>query len=389
MAFSRPSIAAKWTARGVVLACIAGASFSYVNLDKTLTLDVDGQQSTVSVFGRTVKDVLGSSQVKLAQGDQVFPAVGARVDNGDTVVVRTAKQIEVEIDGKREVLTSTAATVGEILDELGTRATGAEVSASRSDFVGRSVLRISTQKEVTVSIDGQTMTTVTAFETVRDLLLDMGVVLEEGDTVSPSLDTVLEDGMDVTVSRSGAAAETVTETLKFKTIERKDPTLLKGEKVVVQAGRVGKAVTTYDLSTLDGKESDRVVIARSIVVKPQDEIISIGTLDVANPATKVLSASESKAIAKAMVASRGWDDSQFTCLDKLWTRESNWRVTANNASSGAYGIAQAMPGSKMASVGADWRTNAKTQITWGLGYISGRYGTPCNAWAHSQARGWY
>ena len=73
---------------------------------------------------------------------------------------------------------------------------------------------------------------------------------------------------------------------------------------------------------------------------------------------------------------------------KLWNRESGWRTTAQN-SSGAYGIPQALPGSKMASAGADWRTNAATQIKWGLGYISGRYGTPCGAWGHSQSTGWY
>ena len=65
-----------------------------------------------------------------------------------------------------------------------------------------------------------------------------------------------------------------------------------------------------------------------------------------------------------------------------------WRVNAAN-SSGAYGIPQALPGSKMASAGADWQTNPATQIAWGLGYIAGRYGTPCGAWDHSESNGWY
>lgn len=80
---------------------------------------------------------------------------------------------------------------------------------------------------------------------------------------------------------------------------------------------------------------------------------------------------------------------QFRCLDALWMRESGWRWSAQNPSSGAYGIPQALPGSKMASAGSDWRTNPITQIRWGLGYIGSRYGTPCAAWAHSQANGWY
>ena len=90
-----------------------------------------------------------------------------------------------------------------------------------------------------------------------------------------------------------------------------------------------------------------------------------------------------------MVADRGWSSGQFTCLDSLWTRESNWNPTADNPTSSAYGIPQALPGSKMASAGADWRTNPATQISWGLGYIADRYGDPCGAWNHFQARNWY
>ena len=100
-----------------------------------------------------------------------------------------------------------------------------------------------------------------------------------------------------------------------------------------------------------------------------------------------------RAGAKAYAASRlpayGWGSDQFRCLDLLWTRESGWRADAYNASSGAYGIPQSLPGSKMASAGADWRTNAATQIDWGLGYIDARYGSPCGAWAHSEAYNWY
>lgn len=102
-----------------------------------------------------------------------------------------------------------------------------------------------------------------------------------------------------------------------------------------------------------------------------------------------VSPGSAQAIAQSMMASRyGWGNDQFQCLVNLWNRESGWSTTAGNPS-GAYGIPQALPGSKMASAGADWQTSASTQIAWGLGYISGSYGTPCNAWAHSQSTGWY
>ncbi|MBC7441107.1 MAG: hypothetical protein H7311_01025 [Ramlibacter sp.] len=96
-----------------------------------------------------------------------------------------------------------------------------------------------------------------------------------------------------------------------------------------------------------------------------------------------------RATARAMAASNyGWGDSEFSCLNQLWERESGWSYTAYNPS-GATGIPQALPGSKMATAGSDWATNATTQIAWGLGYISAGYSTPCSAWAHSEANNWY
>ncbi len=100
------------------------------------------------------------------------------------------------------------------------------------------------------------------------------------------------------------------------------------------------------------------------------------------------SAGEAQSIAHGMLGGYGWGEDQFGCLVSLWNRESGWNVHAGNAS-GAYGIPQALPGSKMASAGADWADNAATQIAWGFGYISGRYGNPCGAWAHSESTGWY
>lgn len=107
-----------------------------------------------------------------------------------------------------------------------------------------------------------------------------------------------------------------------------------------------------------------------------------------------------KQMALTQVLAKGWQQSEFdNCLVPLWEKESNWRVNALNPKFSpsnpptpefqAYGIVQAAPGSKMATAGPDWLTNPNTQITWGIGYIEDRYGTPCGAWAHSGAFGWY
>jgi len=108
----------------------------------------------------------------------------------------------------------------------------------------------------------------------------------------------------------------------------------------------------------------------------------------AAPAVATPDPGSAKAIALQMVTARGWGNDQYSCLVSLWNRESSWNVSAYNPS-GAYGIPQALPGSKMASAGADWQTNPATQITWGLNYISGVYGTPCGAWGHSESYNWY
>ena len=115
-----------------------------------------------------------------------------------------------------------------------------------------------------------------------------------------------------------------------------------------------------------------------------------GRTAAAVPAAAVPAASGSlRQIAQAMLGSFGWSSSQVSCLDPLWEHESRWNVTAANPGSGAFGIPQALPGSRMASAGPGWQTSAATQIRWGLRYIRDTYGSPCPAWSHEQAAGWY
>ena len=102
------------------------------------------------------------------------------------------------------------------------------------------------------------------------------------------------------------------------------------------------------------------------------------------PSNTVYSGGSARGYAQSVLSA-----DQFGCLDSLFAKESGWNAHAMNPSSGAYGIPQALPGSKMASAGADWQTNPVTQVKWGLGYIASRYGTPCAAWGHSQSVGWY
>jgi hypothetical protein len=150
-------------------------------------------------------------------------------------------------------------------------------------------------------------------------------------------------------------------------------------------------IQVYDLENADPEQTygyastQRISFARggfNIVTGDDAAGMFVETADLPTPGT-------AKAYAYQVLQSMGFGEDQYSCLVKLWDRESNWRVQASNSNSGAYGIPQALPGSKMASEGADWMTNPETQIRWGAKYIRGRYGSPCGALAHSDKIGWY
>ena len=143
-----------------------------------------------------------------------------------------------------------------------------------------------------------------------------------------------------------------------------------------------------DKAAADKAAADKAAAAKSAQAAPQ--ATTAPKASAAPTQAAPANPTGSQAIARDMMSSKyGWGSDQLSCLVKLWDKESGWNVNAYNASSGATGIPQALPGSKMASAGSDWKTNATTQISWGLGYIKTTYGTPCAAWAKSQAVGWY
>jgi hypothetical protein len=153
------------------------------------------------------------------------------------------------------------------------------------------------------------------------------------------------------------------------------------------------ASAAVDTAALTASRDDLVTRSdrRDAADPAKVDVLDVGGASAANAMTRTedLSDEDPRTIARALLAEFGFSESQFGCLDSLWERESHWNVYADNPSSSAYGIPQALPGSKMASAGADWATNPVTQIRWGLGYIEDRYGSPCGAWGHSQSHGWY
>ncbi len=265
---------------------------------------------------------------------------------------------------------------------------------------------------VELVVDGESRQVTTSAVTVAELLDEVGVVVDHDDIVSLPLASPVLAGMTVEVTTVETVDEHVTETDEYRTVEEEDDSLPRGERRVVTEGVDGITAATFRVTTTGGEETARELVARAVVSERVDEVVRVGTAEPVAPrrssaptsgtsgsggsggsdggsSAPAVTGGDPKAIAAEMVAARGWGSDQFSCLDTLWERESNWNPTAQNPSSGAYGIPQSLPGSKMASVGSDWRTNPATQITWGLNYISGRYGTPCGALAHSNSVGWY
>jgi hypothetical protein len=162
-------------------------------------------------------------------------------------------------------------------------------------------------------------------------------------------------------------------------------TIVDPSAAFAELSRANAATTSHP--TRDANQSVTVATSHDLSFSRTD--FTTSRIRATAPAAGLPDPGTAKAIGYTLVIARGWDVGQYDCLVALFDRESHWNVYSSNSVSGAYGIPQALPGSKMASVGADWQTNPATQITWGLNYIAGRYGDPCGAWASSQARGWY
>jgi uncharacterized protein YabE (DUF348 family) len=377
-------------AQVLALTLVAGATTAFAGLHKTVTVEVDGSTVEVTAFGRTVGQVLAAGDITVGDQDLVAPGLTEAVGDGAQIVVRHGRELAVEVDGEERTVWTTALTVGEAVEGLGLRDDQTMLSASRSASLTRAdVLRVSTQKTLHLAVDGQVIDGVTSAGTVRDALREIGLVLHEGDRVSVPLDATATDGLVVLVTRAATTGETVTEVVPFEEQLVEDSALVTGTRKVQTPGRAGVRTTTYSTATVGGAVVDRQVIASAVTVEPVTQVVRVGTMELSGGVDVSVSPGSSQEIGKQLAAARGWGDDQFACLLQLWNKESGWRVDAENRSSGAYGIPQSLPGSKMASVGADWRTNPATQITWGLNYIGGRYGNPCGAWSASQAKGWY
>lgn len=388
-------------AASIAVLGIAGAGVA--NAHTTVLLEVDGVSRPVATWDNSVMGILRSANVSLGQYDQVDPAPGTKVSAWDTIVVSRAREVKIQTkDGPKKIWT-TAKSVDDILGEV--RA-DAYIPAQRS--MPRELVDpiAPPGTPVIVKADGEETTV------ILERTFDVARVLERAGVEVSAIDRVHmrhapNGDIQLIVERVTRGTVTETEEVEYEVIEEETDELAEGKRSVETEGVTGERTIIRYQQSIDGNLIVDTEISNEITTEPVNEVVLVGTADPDELAARLrsqgqyvdavgdpipmgtYSGEDPRGIGQRMVADRGWGADQFGCLLTLWNRESHWNPYAQNSSSGAYGIPQALPGSKMASAGSDWQTNPETQIRWGLGYIANRYGSPCGALGHSNSVGWY
>ncbi len=263
----------------LVLLGLVGGSVAFYAAQKSLTLTVDGQAREVRTYADTVSEVLDEEGLETQAHDVVLPEPDASVSDGDTVVVTRARPLQLTVDGRSSEVYVTALSVDEALDQLGFRADGLIVSASRSERLPLDgmALSIATPKDVTLVADGQQRVVTTTAPTVADLLAEQGIALGPTDRTSMYGTQPLLANMRLQVFRVQVSEVVETTTIPFQTVETEDPEAFEDDETVTQEGVEGQQSTTYRVTVVDGVQTAREQVATAVTVAPVDELVSVGT----------------------------------------------------------------------------------------------------------------
>jgi len=265
----------------VVVLAVAGSTWGYSKLSKTVTLSLDGKSQEVTAFGGTVGDVLDAQGIEVGSKDIVAPSVDEQVSDGTKITVQFARPFELDVDGESKTYWVTATTVSEALAEVGNTYSNAQLSTSRGGSIDRGgmTLAVVTPKTLTVKLGGHkpVKRTVTAL-TVEDALEELGVEVGKRDEVSPAPAAELEDGDKLVFTNVRVVTKYVAgEALGFGTVEQEDGSMYEGESTVVQSGETGSRNVTYRIVYRNGDIAVKKVVKQTVVRAPVDEIVKVGT----------------------------------------------------------------------------------------------------------------
>lgn len=328
----------------------------------------DKKQETLPTRAKTVGEFLERVNVTLNEGDVVEPSKDTEIlDDKFRINVYRARPVVV-VDGNRKTFAFSAATTPRsVASQVGVEVYPEDKLESKmeTDFVrdgsiGEKVV-IDRATPINLNLYGTAIPVRTHAKTVGELLIEKKVELAADDTIQPSQETPITPQLQIFVVRNGTQIVTVEEPIAMETETVQDASLSFGATAVRQKGAPGKRVVTYQVELTNGKETGRKEIQSIVAQEPVKQIVARG---------KAFDISKDKA---AVMSAAGIKQSDYPYVDYIVTRESGWRVNASNGRT--WGLCQALPGSKMASAGADWQTNPVTQLKWCSGYAQGRYGS--------------
>ncbi|MGV9313367.1 ubiquitin-like domain-containing protein [Streptomyces sp. NPDC003691] len=265
--------------QALVVVFLAGGTSAFLVSDKAVRLTVDGVPRTLHTFAADVGQLLGAEGVAVGAHDIVAPGPAAPLADGDEVIVRYGRPLALTLDGSRRTIWTTADTVEDALRQLGVRAEGAYLSASRSAGITRSglALDVRTERAVTVLADGRARTLRTNAATVAQALAEAGIALTGEDTASVPLDAFPRDGQTITVLRITGSRQVREEPVPYRTVRSADPGAFAGTETVVRQGRTGTRRVTYVLRTVNGVRERPRKVAEELVRRPVTQRIRYGT----------------------------------------------------------------------------------------------------------------
>jgi uncharacterized protein YabE (DUF348 family) len=310
-------------AAGATALALAGTTFGYANLNKSITLSVDGQTTEVRTSADTVGALLRSRGIEVNGHDVVAPNLDAKVEDGTRVAVKFGREVTFTIDGAAQTIWTTATTVEDALAALGLNLSGAELSTSRSSGIGREGLTIviATQKKIIIIDAGKKRTITTTGQTLADALLAAKIKVDEDDKLSASPKTRLVDGAKFTFTDVEIKSKTKKISVDFDTVRKESSKLKKGVTKVDTPGERGVRAVTYKIVRHNGKIVERTKIKSKLINKPVTEVILVGT---------------KKPTTTTKKSSGGSSTPSGSVWDKLAQCESggNWSINTGN---GYYG----------------------------------------------------
>jgi resuscitation-promoting factor RpfB len=270
--------------QGTVLLGLVGAAGAYVGFEKTVHLTVDGQERTIHTFDGKVADVLKAQGIHTDGHDQVAPAPGESLVDGEQISVRYGRQLDVSVDGKTQQIWSTATTVQEALGDLGVRGANPYLSVNRDQAIGRQGLsfQVRTQRHVNILVDGRSIPVDTTAQTVADALTQAGVTLAGQDTAAPDPASFPTDGENITVQRVTGTQETKQVAIDYSTTEQSDPSAYVGSRTTVSQGVPGVQQVVYAYLTINGVKQPPKIISKTITKAPVNAVVKVGTKAVPN-----------------------------------------------------------------------------------------------------------